>query len=69
MTQGNNVVTKEFQGMQLSALGMGTMRLPVFDGDDSKIDEEKTARILMRWNMVSIITIRHGDITMEIQNL
>ena len=46
MTQGNNVVTKEFQGMRLSALGMGTMRLPVFDGDDSKIDEEKTARMV-----------------------
>ncbi len=40
------MVTKKFQDITLSALGMGTMRLPVFDGDDSKIDEAKTAEMV-----------------------
>lgn len=47
------MVTKKFQDITLSALGMGTMRLPVFDGDDSKIDEEKTAEMVG-------YAIRHG---------
>ncbi len=40
------MVTKKFQDLTLSALGMGTMRLPVLDGDDAKIDEEKTAEMV-----------------------
>ena len=40
------MITKKFQDITLSALGMGTMRLPVFDGDDSKIDEAKTAEMV-----------------------
>ena len=37
---------KDFQGLKLSALGMGSMRLPVKDGDYSKIDEEATAQMV-----------------------
>lgn len=33
------MVYKEFQNTRLSALGMGAMRLPVIDGDDSRIDQ------------------------------
>lgn len=40
------MVTKKFQDLELSALGLGTMRLPVIDGDDSKIDEEKTKEMV-----------------------
>ena len=34
---------KNFQDMQLSALGMGAMRLPVVDGNDAVIDREAAA--------------------------
>ena len=40
------MIYKEFQDMQLSALGMGTMRLPLLDGDESHIDEAATAEML-----------------------
>lgn len=36
----------EFQGMKLSALGMGNMRLPVLDGDDGRIDVEATRKMI-----------------------
>ncbi len=34
------MIYKKFQDLELSALGMGAMRLPVIDGNDGHIDEE-----------------------------
>ena len=40
------MVYREFQDLQLSALGMGAMRLPVIDGNDAQIDKEATAEMV-----------------------
>lgn len=40
------MIYKKFQELELSALGMGAMRLPVMDGDDARIDESATQKMM-----------------------
>ncbi|MDE6540202.1 MAG: aldo/keto reductase [Ruminococcus sp.] len=40
------MIYRDFQDIKLSGLGLGMMRLPVIDSDDSRIDEEKSAEMI-----------------------
>lgn len=40
------MIYRDFQDLKLSGLGLGMMRLPVMDGDDSKINEEEAAAMI-----------------------
>lgn len=40
------MIYRKFKDLELSALGMGTMRLPVIDGDDARIDEAETEKMV-----------------------
>ena len=40
------MIYKDFQDLKLSALGMGTMRLPVINGDDANIDYEAAQKMV-----------------------
>lgn len=47
-TEGGDIIMiySDFQGIKLSALGMGNMRLPVLAGEDAKIDVQKAAEMI-----------------------
>ena len=62
------MIYKNFKDLKLSALGMGCMRLPVVDNNDSNIDEQKTAE-MVGYAMVLIIMILLGVTIMAIQKL
>ncbi len=40
------MIYKEFRDLKLSALGMGTMRLPLIDGNDAEIDRKTTEKMI-----------------------
>ena len=40
------MIYHSFKDLRLSGLGMGAMRLPVIDGNDGRIDEQKTAEMV-----------------------
>ena len=40
------MIYKKFQDLQLSALGLGTMRLPVVEGNNADIDMVKSAQLV-----------------------
>ena len=40
------MIYRDFQGIKLSGLGMGNMRLPVVDGNDSKVDLAEAEKII-----------------------
>ena len=40
------MIYHDFQGLKLSALGMGTMRLPGMEGADSRVDEAAAKEML-----------------------
>ncbi len=40
------MIYRTFQDLQLSALGLGSMRLPVIGGDDTRVDEEQVKKMV-----------------------
>ena len=57
---------RSFQDIKISALGFGAMRLPVIDGNDSKIDIEGTKKMVDKAFDAGInYLIRRGDTITE----
>lgn len=44
--RSKKMIYKDFQNIKLSGLGLGMMRLPVLEGDNTRIDEEATAEMI-----------------------
>ena len=42
------MIYKQFQDLKLSALGFGCMRLPTFDGDDARPNQEEAAKMIAK---------------------
>ena len=40
------MICKDFQGMKLSNLGLGCMRLPVVDGNDAVVDQAAVEKMV-----------------------
>ena len=40
------MIYRDFKGEKLSALGLGTMRMPVVNGKEESIDEEKAREMV-----------------------
>ena len=40
------MIYRDFQGLKLSGLGMGNMRLPVIDGNDAQVDFAEAEKII-----------------------
>ena len=58
------MIYREFQDLRLSALGMGAMRLPVLDGEDS----QRKKWSISLWRAGSTIMIQPGVITEAIRS-
>ena len=63
------MIYRDFQDMKLSALGFGSMRLPVVDGNDAQIDEAAAlAMVDYALRTASTTSTPPGAITAEIPN-
>ena len=61
------MIYRDFKGEKLSALGLGTMRMPVVDGKQDSIGEAKAREMVDLAMKNGIITmIPHGCITAAI---
>ena len=54
------MIYTDFKGEKISQLGMGTMRLPVINGVDKDIDEEKALEILKQDEVDILVDLNMG---------
>ena len=58
------MIYRDFQDLKLSALGLGTMRLPLIDGKYDQIDESAAKEMFAyAWSRELIIMTRHSATT------